>query len=281
MREAELLAARGDAVGDLGKEPAVLRAGDSLPQALESTSVLISHDCYDSMIAMKVKSIISVSAAAFVLTGCGKSDPEVVPDVRHERLDVAEERLDRLGLGYEEVGGGALGIVVRSNWRVCRQEPAPGKTATEVRLIVDRHCPPPPVRQVVLPDLVGDPLEQAEAALEKRDIPYEVASWTGRRLVRAGARVCDQEPDAGRRAEDVTLYVAADCSPPAPPPVPEVAVPDVVGLDLGEAQEVLNGAGIEQFVEPSSAELYWDVCAQSPRPGQNALTVTLYVERNC
>jgi beta-lactam-binding protein with PASTA domain len=228
---------------------------------------------------MKVKSIISVSAAAFVLTGCGKSDPEVVPDLRYERLDVAEERLDRLGLGYEEVGGGALGIVVRSNWRVCRQEPAPGKKATEVRLIVDRHCPPPPVRQVVLPDLVGDPLEQAEAALEKRDVPYEVASWTGRRLVRAGARVCDQEPDAGRRAEDVILYVAADCSPPAPPPPPPpLPVPDVVGLDLSEAQEVLSGEGIDQVVEPPWAEAYWDVCAQSRG---NASTVTLYVERNC
>ena len=231
---------------------------------------------------MKVKSVISVSAAAFVLTGCGKSDPEVVPDVRHERLDVAEERLDRLGLGYEEVGGGALGIVVRSNWRVCRQEPAPGKKATEVRLIVDRDCPPPPVRQVVLPDLVGDPLEQAEAALENRDVPYEVASWTGRRLVRAGARVCDQEPDAGRRAEDVTLYVAADCAPPKPPPPPPpLPVPDVIGLDLGEAQEVLNGVGIDQVIEPPWAELYWDVCAQSPDRGRNASTVTLYAERNC
>ena len=228
---------------------------------------------------MRVNGLIPIGVTALVLGGCGDNEPKTVPDVRYERLDVAEERLDRLGLGYEEVGGGAVGIVVRSKWRVCRQEPQPGKTATEVRLIVDRSCPPPPVRQVVLPDLVGDPLEQAEDALEHRDVAYDLASWTGRRLVRAGARVCDQEPDAGSRASHVTLYVAASCTPPATPAAP--SVPNVVGLDLGEAQEVLAGAGVDQIVEPPWAELFWDVCSQSARRGRNGAAVTLYVQRRC
>jgi len=227
---------------------------------------------------MRVNSVISIGVTALVLGGCGDSEPKTVPDVRYERLDVAEERLDRLGLGYEEVGGGAVGIVVRSNWRVCRQEPKPGKTATEVRLIVDRSCPPRPVRQVVLPDLVGDPLERAEDQLEGRDVAYDLVSWTGGRLVRAGARVCDQEPDPGSRASHVTLYVAANCTPPSAPAAP--AVPNVVGLDLGEAQEILAGAGLDHIAEPAWAELFWDVCAQSPRQGRNA-TVTLYVQRRC
>ncbi len=227
---------------------------------------------------MRVNRLISISATALVLAGCGDSEPKTVPDLRYERLDVAEERLDRIGLGYEEVGGGAVGIVVRSNWRVCRQEPQPGKTATNVRLIVDRSCPPPPVRQVVLPDLVGDPLERAEEELEDHDVAYDLASWTGRRLVRAGARVCDQEPDAGSRASHVTLYVATDCTPPAAPAAP--SAPNVVGLDLGEAQEILSGAGLDHVAEPPEAALFWDVCAQSPRRGRNA-TVTLYVQRRC
>jgi hypothetical protein len=63
-----------------------------------------------------------------------------VPSLVGERLDVAEDKLDQLGLGYKEIGGGTFGIVVRSNWTVCQTEPAPGGTAARVRLIVDREC---------------------------------------------------------------------------------------------------------------------------------------------
>jgi beta-lactam-binding protein with PASTA domain len=236
---------------------------------------------------MRVKSGLASAASVLALAGCGSSEPQVVPDVRNERLDIAEERLDSLGLGYEEIGGGTFGIVVRSEWQVCRQEPAPGKKASKVRLIVDRYCEPEPVTEVVLPDLVGDPLEAAERALERRDVSYAVASWTGGRVVRAGALVCDQEPDAGRRAADVTLYVAADCTPepPAPPPPapPLPRVPHVVGLDLGEAEEALGVAGISYVTAPRDAyaELYWDVCAQQPVAGRRAEVVTLYVEPRC
>lgn len=240
---------------------------------------------------MRVKSSLASAVSVLALAGCGSSEPKTVPDLRHERLDVAEERLDGLGLEYEEVGGGAFGIIVRSEWEVCRQEPAPGKKATTVRLIVDRYCPPEPVTEVVLPNLVGDPLEAAERALERRDVAYDVASWTGGRVVRAGARVCDQEPDAGRRAADVTLYVAADCTPeptPPPPPPPPPApppprVPHVVGLDLGEADEALGALGINYVTAPQDAyaELYWDVCDQRPAAGRRAEVVTLYVEPRC
>jgi hypothetical protein len=236
---------------------------------------------------MRVKSSLISAASVLALAGCGSSEPQVVPDLRNERLDVAEERLDSLGLGYEEIGGGTFGIVVRSEWQVCGQEPAPGKKASKVRLIVDRYCEPEPVTEVVLPDLLGDPLEAAERALERRDVSYELASWTGGRVVRAGALVCDQEPDAGRRAADVTLYVAADCTPeqPAPPPPapPPPRVPYVVGLDLGEADEALGLAGISYLTAPRDAyaELYWDVCAQRPAAGRRAAVVTLYVEPRC
>jgi hypothetical protein len=237
---------------------------------------------------MRVKSGLISAASVLALAGCGSNEPKVVPDVRHERLDVAEERLDGLGLGYEEVGGGAFGIVVRSEWQVCQQEPPPGKKAGKVRLIVDRYCEPEPVNEVVLPDLVGDRLEAAERALERRDVAYEVASWTAGRVVRAGARVCDQEPDAGTRAADVTLYVAADCRPKPPPPPPppappEPIVPRVVGLDLGEAEERLGVLGISYVTAPPEAyaELYWDVCTQRPRAGRRADVVTLYVEPRC
>jgi hypothetical protein len=63
-----------------------------------------------------------------------------VPNLVGERLDVAEDKLDQLGLNYNEIGGGTFGIVVRSNWTVCQTEPASGGSAARVRLIVDRDC---------------------------------------------------------------------------------------------------------------------------------------------
>ena len=71
--------------------------------------------------------------------GCG-GEANRVPDVEGKRLDVAQELLDDAGLGYEVIGGGALGVVVRSNWRVCEQRPRAGRLAKSVELHVGRSC---------------------------------------------------------------------------------------------------------------------------------------------
>jgi len=74
-----------------------------------------------------------------VAVGCGgTTTPKRVPDVRRQRLDIAEARLDARGLGWEEVGGGTFGVVVRSHWYVREQLPRPGRKATTVRLVVER-----------------------------------------------------------------------------------------------------------------------------------------------
>jgi hypothetical protein len=78
---------------------------------------------------------------AFValLAGCGETaEPRRVPNVRYERLDVAEARLDARGIGWEEIGGGTFGVIVRSNWYVSEQIPKPGAKATTVKLVVER-----------------------------------------------------------------------------------------------------------------------------------------------
>lgn len=66
-----------------------------------------------------------------------------VPDVVHERLDVATRKVKEAGYAKRWVGGGVFGIVVPSNWVVCEQDPAAGTSAppgTVVDLIVDRTC---------------------------------------------------------------------------------------------------------------------------------------------
>ena len=228
---------------------------------------------------MTVKSLISTPLLLLALTGCGQAEPRAVPDVRGERLDVAERRLDDAGLEYERVGGGTLGVVVRSNWEVCDQEPAPGRRATRVRLIVDRHCPPPPRPTHVIPDLTGDELEAARARLDEREIPYRIVGWR-----RGTPVVCDQDPAGGRRAQEVVLHVAPDCdATPPPPPAPAPVVPDVLWLDLAEAQELLDERGIGVRVTSPLGEVegHHDVCAQHPSPGTRSRTVTLEVAPRC
>jgi hypothetical protein len=78
-------------------------------------------------------------ALVALVAGCGAtSDAKRVPNVRYERLDLAEARLDARGIGWEEVGGGTFGVIVRSNWYVREQIPKPGAKARTVRLVVER-----------------------------------------------------------------------------------------------------------------------------------------------
>jgi hypothetical protein len=90
---------------------------------------------------MKVKAAY-IAAIPLLVAACGGGSPQAhrVPDVRRERLDVAEQLIRDRGLEYSELGGGTFGILVRSNWEVCDQSPAPGTRTRHVRLIVARDC---------------------------------------------------------------------------------------------------------------------------------------------
>ncbi|HEY4347435.1 MAG TPA: PASTA domain-containing protein [Gaiellaceae bacterium] len=91
-----------------------------------------------------IRSCAALVAAALALScvACGSTDPHRAPDLVGERLDLAEETLDAVGLRYRTVGGGLFGIVVRSHWSVCRQSPSPGVLTRSVTLFVDRDCFP-------------------------------------------------------------------------------------------------------------------------------------------
>lgn len=159
-----------------------------------------------------VRSVTLVAAIALLLgaTACGSTAPKAAPDVTGERLDVAENALDASGLRYRTVGGGALGIVVRSHWTVCRQSPRPGIGARSVTLFVARACPA--ARPVVVPDVIGDDLDDAESTLEQAGLRVSAESVEGDPiLVRSLWTVCDQSPAPGLRGRAVELYVAHDC----------------------------------------------------------------------
>jgi hypothetical protein len=218
-------------------------------------------------------------AAVALVAGCGGgAEPKSVPDLRGQRLDVAERRLEAAGLDFERVGGGTLGIVVRSNWSVCDQDPKPGRKASKVTLIVDRDCPPPPL--AIVPDLTGRTLEKAEDILIERGIGYDVEliaeEESGPPLI-----VCEQSA-SGVSASEVTLYVAGDCDPPEPvPPL----VPELSGLALDEAKRLLDRRGIEYVVEPLDdkpvVDALWEVCFQEPFAKERARFVTIFAEDDC
>lgn len=84
--------------------------------------------------------------ALLIAGGCGRDanrEASRVPQVEGKRLDVAQELLEDAGLGYEVIGGGALGVIVRSNWEVCEQRPSAGRRAKTVDLVVARSCADP------------------------------------------------------------------------------------------------------------------------------------------
>jgi serine/threonine protein kinase len=65
-----------------------------------------------------------------------------VPSLAGEPLDVAEQQLDHLGLGYTEEGDtGLFGVLIPSDWNVCDTDPAAGSAVpagSTVRLLIDR-----------------------------------------------------------------------------------------------------------------------------------------------
>jgi beta-lactam-binding protein with PASTA domain len=154
-----------------------------------------------------------LAGLALATAGCGGGRRQEIPDVRGERLDVAQGRLDALDLRYETVGGGTFGVVVRSHWTVCRQEPKPGVVASSVRLIVDRWCPsPPPPQTDIVPNVTGERLDVAEDELERLGFRFEAyANDAEPIVVPANWTVCDQYPAGGDEGRVVELYAEHVC----------------------------------------------------------------------
>jgi serine/threonine protein kinase len=64
-----------------------------------------------------------------------------IPSLAGQPLDVAQQRLDALGLRSTEEGGGLFGVLVPSDWNVCQTSPGPGtrvRRGITVSLLIDR-----------------------------------------------------------------------------------------------------------------------------------------------
>lgn len=114
---------------------------------------------------------------------------------------------------------------------------------------------------VKVPKVVG--LTEDEAVEELEAAGFQVETETRPSEADEG-EVIDQEPNAGKRLEEgetVTITVSSG--------VKQVEVPDVEGLELKEARELIKAEGLEVAVTPVETEEYDEgiVISQSPPAG--------------
>jgi serine/threonine protein kinase len=99
------------------------------------------------LLALLIAAGLGVGALIAIprLTDSGSPPPKpsgiTVPSLAGQPLDVAEQRLDDLGLRSTAEGGGLFGILIPSDWDVCATSPPADSTVrpgSTVRLLIDR-----------------------------------------------------------------------------------------------------------------------------------------------
>lgn len=206
---------------------------------------------------------------AWLLAGnlLGGDEPVEVPDVVEMQVDDAIDTLEEAGLEavVEEKNS------KKPEGEVLEQDPKAGAdavTGDAVTLLVSAG-----IRQVVVPDLTGQTLEEATDTL--KDAKLKVGEVTQREDPEAEpSEVLEQFPPSGREVDagsEVDLVVAADAT-----------VPDVTGETEADATTILRDAGYEVSVsrEPSDTVEEGRVIAQDPDGGaeyEQGQTVTILV----
>lgn len=193
-----------------------------------------------------------------------------VPDVDGYPLDKARSLLEDEGLKPGMTTRDFSGIVPAGS--VISTEPGKGtevRAGSAVALTVSRGAP------VEVPDVTGEDLQDARAALEKAGLKVEIASERVNSEHDAG-EVARQNPGPdSRAAEGDTVTLTLSKGPEM------VEVPDVVGDNVDEATEKLEGAGFAVDENRGLLGLFGDtVRRQSPEGGDTApkgstITITI------
>jgi serine/threonine protein kinase len=159
LGRAAVAATRGEAVTEpehpVGVGEAALAETLPLPAATEPTERLPRRrrrprrrrQFAIALLALLIAAGLGVAALIAVprLTNSGGSASKptgvTVPSLVGQPLDVAERRLDDLGLRSSEVGGGLFGVLIPSDWEVCETSPAADsmvRPRSTVQLQIDR-----------------------------------------------------------------------------------------------------------------------------------------------
>jgi serine/threonine protein kinase len=144
VTEPEHVVASGDAAPlpetvRLSRDPA-LPPTDPLPRPRKRRRWVWAVAILAVIAALGVGAVIAVPK----LSDSGKTPVPTgipIPSLAGQPLDVAEQRLDALGLRSTEEGGGLLGVLLPGDWNVCQTSPGPGtrvRRGTTVSLLIDR-----------------------------------------------------------------------------------------------------------------------------------------------
>lgn len=198
-----------------------------------------------------------VAAVAVFPSGGSAGNLTRVPDLVGRSSAEARERVERVGLVYNEAAGlehpAAAGTVLA-------QEPLGGQVS-DPGSTVDVTVSQGPRRRPV-PNLRGLRHEQAQSVLARAGYRSELVWVDADEYVGA---VVDTRPSAGTPLEqEATVQIVVSAG------LPRVAVPDLVSLSLAEAQKDLERLGLRLgTVGRDSASLAapGTILGQSPSPG--------------
>jgi serine/threonine-protein kinase len=178
-----------------------------------------------------------------------------VPDVTGLTQAKAKAAIKKARLAVGEVSETFSDTVKKGV--VISSTPAEGqrlKPATAVSLVVSKGVEP-----IRIPDVVGKPAEAATAALTDR--AFKVTSSEAYSETVARGTVISQDPRGGTAPKRSTVALVVSKGPPL------VAVPNVVGKKLKDADAALRAAGfdVRVFNLPTGPDRVLD---QSPNAGQ-------------
>ena len=197
------------------------------------------------------------------------SHPGPVPNVMGMTRDNATAALARSGFGTTASPSEAAG-----DWTVSDQTPTGEEQADcGSTVAVDLEAPPVEVTDVEVPNVVDEPLDQAEQEIRDQGLVASVAEGDA-----ADPRVvASQDPAAGTRVPSGST-VTLSLRPPTPEsPAPErIEVPDLSGLSASAARDRLRTLGLTLVVRGDSGT----VDEQDPAAGtlverRSSVTVTL------
>ncbi|WP_411069758.1 Stk1 family PASTA domain-containing Ser/Thr kinase [Streptomyces sp. cmx-4-25] len=198
--------------------------------------------------------------------------PEVVkvPHLRNKPLAEAREALAEEGL--------AAGVVTRefsdsvARGAVIGSDPEPGTERapdSAIALVVSKGSP------VDVPDVTGEPVADATAALQEAGLTVRVAPERVNSPEDAGSVAAQSLPEGSRAAEGDTVTLTVSEGPEL------IEVPDVTGEKTEDARAALEDAGFEVKLKKSFPYLGDTVASQSAEGGSTApegSTITLTIK---
>lgn len=199
-----------------------------------------------------------------ILWGSLRDNTVEVPSVVGSDLDGAISLLSGEGFSVGEVERVQRQVPVN---QVVNQDPV-GRADRDCRLF-GWFCSDPDVNltvsggpgQVQVPDVIGQPRDEAEQAMEEAGLGVTVEQRDSSDV--PVDAVIETDPPAGesvRRGSEVTLIVSSGPG--------QVAVPPVVGQTRNAAEQQLSALGLESsFTEETSDRPEGEVISQSPDAG--------------